>query len=325
MSGLNLEEGAIFHFQTRRALAGMRLSRAVASQVPGLSVRGAKTLVDLGRVFVDNRRVLKASTALGVGEQVEVHLDRGLSPPALGPEDIVWLGSSAAAISKPAGIAVYGTHGVTAGTVIPRLAELLTAAHGGLPQEGLIPVHRLDRDTSGLLLVARNLRAARLLEEQFLRRQVEKRYLAIVQGEPRVEGFQRVSSVRPRRPPGEEREPARSAHYRTAKSAEREPEARTAFTLLETFSGCALVEARPDTGRTHQIRIHLAQLGHPILGDVLYSPQTVANPWFRAVPRQMLHAAFLAFRDPETGERVELEAPLPQDMLRVLAGLRAQG
>ncbi len=96
--------------------------------------------------------------------------------------------------------------------------------------------------------------------------------------------------------------------------------------LCLTYAGSlVLVEARPDTGRTHQIRIHLAQLGHPVLGDVLYGPQTVDNPFFRAIPRQMLHAAFLAFRDPGTGKRVELEAPLPRDMRRVLAGLRGPG
>jgi len=307
MAGQNAPAVPVFRFRVHGALAGMRLSRAVALEVSGLSVRGAKRLADLGRVFVQNRRELISSAALHEGVVIEVHFDRTLSPPCLRWQDVLWVGTGAVAIDKPAGLPVYGTHGALEGTVIPQLAAFMRAQGCWQKKDSLTLVHRIDRDTSGLLLVARNPQAARSLEEQFLRREIHKKYVALVHGKPSQREFQLVSAVQARTHPGGKK-PLR--------------EARTGLLVLETYTHCSLVEARPETGRTHQIRIQLSQLGHPVLGDILYGPQTLTKPLFRAVPRQMLHASSLDFQDPDTGRRVELSAPLPGDMVRMLAGLK---
>lgn len=381
MNSRTAGESKPFAFRVSEELAGNRLDRALAREVPGLSVRGAKALTDLGRVFVDQRRVLKASRSVKDGEQVEVYRDRCPSPPELRRGDLLWIGNSLVAVDKPPGLPVYGTEGVGAGTVVPQLERVLRESGHWEHGDHLLLVHRLDRDTSGILLVARNAGAARFLEEQFRRRRVEKRYLALVLGNPARADFRACSPVRARRHPGGLREasmperrgvlgrmlPDRSVHGlvearrherreagtrlsapgaalpgkgRTTRPAKGqsgregpvgqargvpgEPEVVTEFRLLETLAGCALVEARPASGHTHQIRVHLAQLGHPVLGDTLYGLQRLEDPVLRAVPRQMLHAAVLDFPDPETGVRRRLEAPVAQDLLAVLHKLRQQ-
>ena len=343
-----------FTFRVSEDLTGVRLSRALALRIPGLSVRGAKALTDLGRVFVDDRRVLKASGPLKGGERVELHRDRSDTPPLLCREDLVWTGSSLVAVNKPPGLLVYGTRGIAEGTVVPQLERVLRKSGQWETGDRLLLVHRLDRDTSGLMLVARHAGAARSLEEQFRRHQVEKRYLALVLGSPARENLRVSSPVLARRHPGDLEEPvpggkapasraliARAAlpgKGRARKSrrgpGSREtgtrkaglnlpsPDAVTEFRVLESFAGCSLVEARPAGGRTHQIRVHLAKLGHPVLGDMLYGPQKLDDPVMRAIPRQMLHAASLGFVDPDTGGWLRFEAPTAPDMLRILKELR---
>ncbi len=313
----------LVRFRADASLAGSRLSRCVAEAVGGLSVRAAKDLVDRGRVFVDDERVLKASIAVRPGARVVVCLD--LDPPTgrpvLGPEQILWEGPGLVAVNKPPGLAVHGTHGATAETLLPRLERLL----GG----PLALVHRLDRDTSGVILVARDERAARDLEGQFRGRKVLKRYRALVRGIPREGRFRRESTVRAKRPRagGGSRGPAGKGRKGAAPAEASAPRGVTEFALLERFPRhrCALLEARPLTGRTHQVRVHLAQLGHPVLGDALYGPARCEGDFLKAVPRQMLHAEAIGFLEPGTSWWVELHAPLPPDMERVLDWLEAQG
>lgn len=310
----------IRRFRADRSSQGMRLSRAIALRVQGLSVRAAKSLVDLGRVFVNGQRTRIASFRLLGTEEIEVHLDRIEETRGLRPGDILREGRSLVAINKPAGLVVYGTRGETEGTVLPELERVLRAAEKWRQEDCLILVHRLDKDTSGLLLVARRKEAAKDLERQFRQGKVEKRYLALVEGNPKRHKFSQVSAVQAQRPLGEVSQEGGSGALSQSNRMARRSE--TEFLVLEKFSDCALLEARPLTGRTHQIRIHLAQLGHPVLGDILYGKRETKDALLRSIPRQMLHAAFLRFRDPDTGDELELHAPLAEDMRLLLETLR---
>jgi len=310
-------------FRVDRALDGERLARAVAREGGVSSVREAKTLVDLGRVFLDDRREMRASASVRQGVWVEVHRDRA-RPTALDRRALVWEGESLLAVHKPAGVPVAGTRGRTETSVLSLLEALLEREGIRGQGERLQLVHRLDRDTSGLLLVVRSSRARRDLEEQFRRRLVKKGYLALVQGTPAENCFGRRAPVCARRPAGEGAGRGRPdcAGGRTVSGEG--AGAVTDFQVVERFTGYALLEARPLTGRTHQIRIHLEQLGLPVLGDSVYGPAVCPDPLARAVPRQMLHAAFLEFRDPDTAEGVALRVPPPEDMAWVLRRLRAR-
>jgi 23S rRNA pseudouridine1911/1915/1917 synthase len=188
---------------------------------------------------------------------------------------------------------------------------------GGVLRPGI--VHRLDKGTSGLLVVAKHDVAHRALVEQFAGRTVEKEYLALVLGVPRS----RQGSV--------EKPIGRDPHDRKKMSvrAKRGREARSSWTVLEVFDGAALLNVRIHTGRTHQIRVHLSSLGHPVAGDATYggtrtpgSRSARSRAALQALDRPALHAARLAFTHPTSGQRVAFEAPLPADIALVLARLR---
>jgi len=218
---------------------------------------------------------------------------------------------------------VTGTGHAAEGALIPRLEALLRELGRWRKGDDLRLVHRLDRDTCGVILEARNPETARFLERRFLQREVRQRYRALVQGRPGQDRFRRDAPVDPQRPPGEERGPARPARVPSARGTARTGAVPvTEFLVLERFPEGALLEARPLTGRTHQIRIHLAGLGLPVLGDPLYGPSRCGSGLARAVSRQMLHAESLTFRDPDTGQDREIGAPVPADMEEVAGWLR---
>jgi len=310
-------------FRVDRALDGERLARAVARAGAASSVREAKWLVDLGRVFLNERREVRASAPVRAGAWVEVHRDR-VRPAELDRAAILWAGESVLAIHKPAGVPVEGTRGQAGDSVLPLLDALLKREGLRRPGERLHLVHRLDRDTSGLLLVARTGRARLDLEEQFLRRRVKKRYAVLVQGVPGQERFRCAAPVRARSPAGAGAGRGSSPRGRDRTVSREEDGAETEFQVVERFPGYALLDAWPLTGRTHQIRIHLQQLGLPVLGDAVYGPAVCPDPLARAVPRQMLHAALIQFRDPDTGGSASHDAPLPEDMQAVLVQLQVR-
>ena len=300
-------------FRVERPTSGLRLSRCVADHVADLSVRAAKDLIDRGRVFVNNQRITKASAPVQEGQWIEVYPHDGSKRVRLHEEDILWEGKALVAVNKPPGLLVYGTQGVTEDTVLPQLEGLLKKTGRWRPRrDNLMLVHRLDRDTSGLLLVARDEKSASALERQFKQKTVEKRYLALARGRPARERFRQISEVTAKRP----------AHG--SKDHRQGPKGETKFKVLETFAKCALIEVRPLTGRTHQIRVHLAQVGHPVLGDIVYGPEKCAERLYRAIPRQMLHASFLGVDDPDGGAHLELTSPLPDDMNQVLTWLKQE-
>jgi 23S rRNA pseudouridine1911/1915/1917 synthase len=220
-------------------------------------------------------------------------------------------------LDKAAGMVVHPARGSPHSTVVNALLHRLGAA-GDVPRLGL--VHRLDKETSGCLVVAKTDAALAALQAQFKERTVEKVYLALCHGAP-------ADAARIDTPYG--RHPRDRTRFTGRVQAGRR--ALTAFRVLERFEGAALLEVRLETGRTHQIRVHLAEAGHPLLADATYggarrearlAPDPPGRRAAGARGRQALHAARLAFDHPRTGGRVELEAPLPPDLVRALEVLR---
>jgi 23S rRNA pseudouridine1911/1915/1917 synthase len=297
----------------------------VAEELGDLSVRAAKGVIERGWVFVNNQRITKGSFSVREGASIEVYLHPRSKRIQLLQDDILWEGRSLIALNKPPGLIVYGTHRVTEDTVLPQLEGLLKEM--GRWREGkdnLQLVHRLDRDTSGVLVVARNAESAFAMERQFRQKKVEKRYRVLVMGKPRKERFRQVSVVRAKRPGSGLKEPrARPKSGKKGRESQG-PRGVTDFEVLQTFPKCTLLEARPFTGRTHQIRVHLAQVGHPVLGDIVYGPEKCTERLFRAIPRQMLHASFLGVDDPDGRGGLQIEAPLPPDMSQVLSCLEKE-
>lgn len=284
-----------------------RLDRFLASQLPDLSRSRIQSLIRQGKVHVDGLPA-KASQALSGGQQVRIDVPPEPST-TLEPEPIplrrVAQGPGFVAIDKPAGLAVHPGAGRPSGT-------LLNALLARFPQLGDWPdqrpgiVHRLDRDTSGLVLVALDPPTRDRLQRLFRHRKVEKVYLGIVHGLPQT-------------PRGLVDSPIRRHRQRMAVHPEGRP-AQTEFRVLERLGSFSLLEIRPRTGRTHQIRVHLAAIGHPVLGDTVYGRrQRGRRP---PAGRQMLHAWRLAF-DLE-GRHFKLEAPVPEDFRRVLRYLGSQ-
>lgn len=266
--------------------------------------------IKAGRVRIDGAAA-RASQRLRGGESVEVE------PAALAPLravaedlplDILYEDADVVAVNKPAGMVVHAGAGHHSGTLVNALLHRFgrLSEMGGEVRPGI--VHRLDRGTSGVILVARTDSAHRSLAAQFAAREVEKVYLALVHGA--VGG----DSGRIERPIS--RDPARRVRM-TARRAEGRS-AITEYRVIRRFSGFTLLEVRIKTGRTHQIRAHFASLGHPLAGDRLYgAPAGTAGRFF-------LHAHRIGFRQPSTGETVTVSAPLPPDLTAWLEGLETR-
>jgi 23S rRNA pseudouridine1911/1915/1917 synthase len=217
---------------------------------------------------------------------------------------IVWQDEHLLVVDKPAGLVVHPARGHREGT----LSQLLSGtAAGGEPERAGI-VHRLDRDTSGLLVVASSEEVHRLLQAALRERLIERQYLALVEGRPPA----RSGTIEA--PIG--RHPRIRTRMAVGGAAPRE--ARTHFTLERSLRGVSLLRLRLDTGRTHQIRVHLQAIGHPVCGDPEYG-----TPGLLGLERQFLHATRLAFPHPVTGETVAVDSPLPADLRSAL--LRAEG
>ena len=294
---------------------GERLDRYLARHLPALSRSRIARLLETGRIRL-NGRVPRKSERVAVGDVVEVDLPAP-EPTELAPEDIpidiVYQDSDLAVIDKPAGLVVHPAPGHATGTLVHALLHHMNdlSGIGGVLRPGI--VHRLDRDTSGLMLVAKNDAAHRALSAALKRREVRRSYLAAVWGH--LDEEERVVEA----PIGR----ARADRKRMAVVAGGRP-ARTRLRRLERWRAADLLRADLDTGRTHQIRVHLAFIGHPVVGDRVYgagAERGISGPdrrWAaelaRRVPRQFLHAAELAFVHPRSGERLVFRSPLPPDL-----------
>jgi 23S rRNA pseudouridine1911/1915/1917 synthase len=296
------------------AEAGARLDRWLAERLPALSRTRVKGLVDAGQVRVDGRAV-KAALRLRAGARVEAEVP----PPAretLEPERValrvVFEDDHVLVVDKPAGMVTHPGAGRMTGTLAaaalahaPRIAGV-----GGPRRPGI--VHRLDKGTSGLIVLAKTAAAYDSLTSQLARRTVSRRYLCLAHGRvARAEGT--VDAAIGRDP--------RSRVRMAVAAPGRGKRALTRYRVLERFPGATLLECRLETGRTHQIRVHLASLGHPLVGDDTYGRRR--PPLIAGLDGVALHAAGLAFLHPATGAPVELEAPLPDRIERLLAHLRA--
>jgi 23S rRNA pseudouridine1911/1915/1917 synthase len=215
---------------------------------------------------------------------------------------IAWEDEHLLVVDKPAGLVVHPARGHREGTLSQILADTAGGVAGGDPDRPGI-VHRLDRDTSGLLVVARSEEAHRLLQEALRERLIEREYIALVEGLPPA----RTGTIEA--PIG--RHPRIRTRMAVGGTASRE--ARTHFTLERSLPGVSLLRLRLDTGRTHQIRVHLQAIGHPVCGDPEYGTAGMLG-----LTRQFLHATRLAFPHPITGEPVEVNSPLPEDLLEAL-------
>jgi 23S rRNA pseudouridine1911/1915/1917 synthase len=310
---------------------GERLDRALQSHLPDLSRTALQKLIDEGAATV-NGKPARSGQRLRAGDIVRCEVTPP-PPPASAPEveaiplDIVYEDQDVLVVNKPRGLVVHPAPGHRSGTLVN---AVLGHTGGELPSEneeaavfrhGI--VHRLDKDTSGLMVVARSEPAMRSLQAQIAARSVERRYLALVWGNPRFESAT-VDAPIGRHPTDRKR---MSVHAESSPHTHRE--ARTDLTVLERFNGLTLLEARLHTGRTHQIRVHGAYIRLPIVGDETYGPRTPADtrlePEIRDAVRglegQALHAHRLAFDHPATRERMTFQAAPPPDLRRVLNAL----
>ncbi|HUB04509.1 MAG TPA: RluA family pseudouridine synthase [Solirubrobacteraceae bacterium] len=284
------------------AAAGTRLDRFLA--VPLGSRARAQSLIDAGRVRVDGARRPKRHL-VQPGEAIEID-DSGSSAPVLVPEQqapfgVVFEDEYLLVVDKPAGVVVHPARGHWAGT----LAQALEGrAAGGEESWRAGIVHRLDRDTSGLLVVAKSDAVHRALKSLLSHRRLHREYLALVDGHPSA----RTGTIDA--PIGRHRRDRKLMSIDTDEPRE----ARTHFEIERLLPATALLRVKLETGRTHQIRVHLAAIGHPVAGDPQYGTRGELG-----LERQFLHAARLAFEHPVTGEPVDVTSPLPDDLVAALA------
>ena len=289
--------------------AGRRLDLFLAERVPQLSRTRIQELVREGHVLVDGR-IAKAAHRISAGEVIEVKV---LPRPALAaapedlPLDLLLVDDDFVVVNKPAGMVVHAGAGHARGTLVNALLHRLEklSSAGGPLRPGI--VHRLDKETSGAMIVARNDRAHEHLAEQFRSRNVRKIYVALVHGKlPRDSGTITLPI-------------SRDPHRRTRMTARASKgrHARTDWRVVARLDCCTLVEAVLHTGRTHQIRAHFAAIGHPVVGDTLYGAPRTLRAGARELPRlerNFLHAARLGFSHPASGAWVEVRAPMPGEL-----------
>ena len=335
-------------FPAHESDRGQRLDLFLAARLPSLTRSRIQQLIRQGKAGIEGlprSETVKAGYRLRGGERVWIEPE---PPPPLRaypeaiPLDILYEDDDVVAINKPAGMVVHLGAGVRSGTLVNALLHHLESLSrvGGESRPGI--VHRLDRNTSGVLLVAKNDLAHQALAAQFAGRTIEKHYLALVHGSVAAERGEIASPI--------SRDRLRRARMTTRRRPG--PGVRAAlsrYRVLRRFQGFTLLEVQILTGRTHQVRVHLASLGHPVVGDTLYgapgklagelfqvfpasednqqdqtrrrvhqtkkeSAQSADSPSVPTLPRNFLHAACIVFRHPRTGKAVEVRAALPQDL-----------
>ncbi|MEW5738842.1 MAG: RluA family pseudouridine synthase [Myxococcota bacterium] len=288
--------------EATQADRGSRLDQFLAGRLEGISRSRVQALIDAGFVSVDGRAV-RASTRLQGGEVIEVALPAP-APAEPQAEDlplsVLYQDEDLLVLDKAAGMVVHPAAGHRGGTVVNALLHHVTDLKGvgGALRPGL--VHRLDKDTSGVLVIAKHDRALASLQAAFKARAVEKIYLALVHGQPPDRGTFRTLHAR---------HPTQRLKFTTRVTKGRE--AVTHFEVKKRFAKAARAEIHLETGRTHQIRVHFAEAGFPLLSDALYGTRASKRP--EVIARQALHAWKLSFPHPRTGKRLSFTAPVPAD------------
>ncbi len=297
-------------YQVRPADSGARLDVFVA-RASGLTRSRVQRLIDDGHVRV-NGHPQKARYAVAGGDQIAVEIPAAvplpIEPEAI-PVDVLFEDDDLLVLNKPAGLVVHPGAGRQTGTLVHALLAHcgVLPGIGGVERPGI--VHRLDRDTSGVMVVAKTETAHQSLSLQFKARTVRKQYLALVHGVLKQDTGRIEAAI------------GRREHDRTRMGVRKDGgrAARTTYTVLRRLSGMSVVVLGLETGRTHQIRVHLAHIGHPVVGDEAYGGRLERKSSVEA-PRQMLHAWRLGFRHPRTGDWHTYTAPVPPDMVALLAG-----
>lgn len=316
--------------QTRRVTedeAGQRLDRVVAGYLPDVSRSQVQRLIESGRVQVDGRparcsRIVRAGALVAYPDPSEAHpaLPSAPQPEALEIR-VVYEDEDVIVVDKPAGMVVHPAPGNWTGTLVnallaryPELADERwgmsdeSTGNDAQPPSSQLRVgvaHRLDKDTSGLIVVARTNRALADFSGQLKRREVQKTYTALVHGHPRPPTGSIAAPIG-RHP----RQRERMAVVFNGRPA------LTEYQSIRFFKRMTFVQAHPITGRTHQIRVHFAAMRCPVVGDTVYGPSQPPGPG-----RQFLHAGRISFRSPSTGRTIDLESPLPPDLAGYLAAL----
>ena len=315
-------------FAVKARMVGKRIDAYLTSRYPDFSRSVIQKVIDAGAVLI-NGLPTKASYRVRLDDQIRVWLP-DLGDDSFVPEDIpigiIHEDAGFTVVNKPPGLVTHPGRGNWSGTMVNALQfhfDTLSTV-GGEHRPGI--VHRLDRDTSGLLIVAKDDRAHKALAWQFESRTIRKEYLALVYGVPSRDSDY-IEKPLGTHPTLREKIAVRTLH-------DGGKEAITFYEVLERFHGHALVRCKPKTGRTHQIRVHLAHIGHPVVADKAYAGRGALTLGDLLGPddpeadriliaRQALHAHALHFEHPSTGEPLDFTAPLPEDMAATLAALRA--
>lgn len=306
-------------FVIEKSLPDTRMDQFLREKFPAASRAVFKRLIEQGHVRV-NGRLVKATHSPRAGEQIEIHWPEA-KPAEAQPEeiplDVLFEDDALLVVNKPAGLVVHPAAGHDEHTLVNALLHHCRGSLsgiGGVARPGI--VHRLDKETSGCLVVAKNDETHLALSKQFSERHVEKFYNAIVCGEMARESGEIRAAI------------ARHPSHRKRMAARDDDSGRAAHTrwrALEKLNGATLVEAHILTGRTHQIRVHFQFINHPVAGDETYGARQnnrlTEATGFEA-PRVMLHSRTLAFTHPRTEKKVKFEAPLPEDFLLALKLLR---
>jgi 23S rRNA pseudouridine1911/1915/1917 synthase len=299
---------------------GLRLDRVLASEIVGHSRSQIQRLIEEGHVTLPRVKTVKANTAVRDGDVISVTLPEPVAPTPQAeaiPLEILFQDADIIVINKPSGMVVHPGAGNESGTLVNALLHHVTdlSGIGGELRPGI--VHRLDKGTSGVMVIAKHDVAHQELSRQFHDREVEKEYVALVWG--LVQQRKRIDIPIGRDPVHREKVSTRARRARSAV---------TRVTWARHVPGLSLLRIAIHTGRTHQIRVHLNAIGHPIVGDSLYGgvhrrvPHTLRA--VQRLTRPFLHAERLAFAHPRTGEYLEFKAPLPADLRAALDGVDPQ-
>ena len=317
------DEAALIRIEVRQSLSGKRLDKYLQGRLGKFSRTALQKLIRNGDVHVDGR-VVKPSYEIHGGEIIEA-----LVPPAEPQEiqgeniplDIIWEDGYLIAINKQAGLVVHPARGIGSGTLVNGLVYYAESLSAGSQKFRPGIVHRLDRDTTGIMLVAKTDEAHWRLARQFEERQVQKTYVAVVQGQMELLA-DLVDEPLGMHPVYRDRCAVRPLSGK---------DARTSYEVSEGFASYSLLFLKPHTGRTHQLRVHMSYLKHPIVGDRMYGGSLLSlaelsgdrsKPTSPIIDRQALHAWKIRFAHPISKQPVELEAPWPDDFQALVQALR---
>ncbi len=315
-----MPEPGDFKLQAEIQDEGIRLDAYLAVRIAELSRSYATALIQQNQILV-NTKPQKPSYKLRSGDRISVHIPPPV-PTRILPEsinlDIIFEDRDFIILNKPAGLVVHPAAGHSSGTLVNALIHYCPDLEGigGEQRPGI--VHRLDKDTSGLMIVAKNATTHNLLSQQFKDRRIKKQYLAIISGAPTNDNG-RIDLPIGRHQVDRKKMSTRSARGRLSV---------TAWRVIKRYRGAAMIEADLITGRTHQIRVHFQAIGHPLIGDPVYGnkrilrqhlgPQNPLNHLLTSIRRQMLHAHRLILKHPQSWQPMTFTAPIPQDMIVLL-------